>query len=394
MFDYRPVERPYPGLRPFEPWEAEIFFGREAHIDRLLEILEAQHFLTVTGPSGCGKSSLVRAGLLPVLPLGAIGTGSEWKVAIMRPGDQPLQSLAHSLCSEAAFGTEVRTVFNSTGQAETSYAMATVETELRRGPLGLVHLVENLRQHAEDPEFNLLVLVDQFEEIFTYADAGTRQADESEAFIDLLLNARDNRESRIFVVITMRTDFLGNCTRFLELPEAINRSQYLTPRLKRTQLAEAIAGPVRVFGGDLQAELVMEFVNAAGNEPDQLPVLQHALARMWDRACEGGVDKPKLTLDDFALVGGLGEGLVRARRRGLEDFIHDNTTVPRRTVAVSGHYRSAQRRNRRANGQAAAVPGTDCGVVRPSLAAVFACAGGLCRPQGQFYHLRRPARGA
>jgi len=183
MFDYRPVERPYPDLRPFEPWEAEIFFGREAHIDRLLEILKTQHFLTVTGPSGCGKSSLVRAGLLPALPLGAIGSGSEWKVAIIRPGDQPLQSLAHGLCSEAAFGTEDRAVFTSTGQAETSYTVATVETELRRGPLGLVHLVENLRQHAEEPEFNLMVLVDQFEEIFTYADAGTRQVDESEAFI-------------------------------------------------------------------------------------------------------------------------------------------------------------------------------------------------------------------
>ena len=67
------AERPYPGLRPFEPWEGDIFFGREAHTDRLLEILHDRHFLTVIGPSGSGKSSLVRAGLLPVLPLGAIG---------------------------------------------------------------------------------------------------------------------------------------------------------------------------------------------------------------------------------------------------------------------------------------------------------------------------------
>ena len=96
-----------------------------------------------------------------------------------------------------------------------------------------------------------VILIDQFKEIFTYADAGAREADEADAFIDLLLHARDARESRIFVVLTMRTDFLGNCVRFLDLPEAINRSLYLTPRLTRDQLAQAMSGPARTCGGDL-----------------------------------------------------------------------------------------------------------------------------------------------
>src|SRR6516165_4046466 len=118
-------------------------------------------------------------------------------------------------------------------------------------------------------ECNLLLLVDQFEEIFTYAEAGARQADEADAFIDLLLHACNARESRIFVVLTMRTDFLGNCVRFLDLPEAINRSLYLTPRLTRDQLAQAMNGPARTFGGDLDPVLVNELVNAVTSDPDQ-----------------------------------------------------------------------------------------------------------------------------
>jgi len=110
MLDFRSVERPYPGLRPFEPWEAAIFFGREEHTDRLQEILKREHFLCVTGPSGCGKSSLVRAGLLPALPLGAVGTGSSWRFAIMRPGDRPILSLVRALLEPQAFGQELRYV--------------------------------------------------------------------------------------------------------------------------------------------------------------------------------------------------------------------------------------------------------------------------------------------
>src|SRR5262249_56596458 len=111
------------------------------------------------------------------------------------------------------------------------------EVELWTGSLGRIRPVSDAKQHTDDKDCNLLLLVDQFEEIVTYAEAGARQADEADAFIDLLLHARNAREARIFVVLTMRTDFLGNCVRFLDLPEAINRSLYLPPRLTRDPLA-------------------------------------------------------------------------------------------------------------------------------------------------------------
>jgi hypothetical protein len=305
MLDFQSVERPYPGLRPFEPWEAAIFFGREEHTDRLQEILKREHFLSVTGPSGCGKSSLVRAGLLPALPLGAVGTGSSWRFAIMRPGDRPILSLAHVLLEPQAFGQELRHL----PPGKSDFTEQAIEAELRRGSLGFISLITDAKQHTDDKDCNLLLLVDQFEEIFTYAEAGARQADEADAFIDLLLHARKARESRIFVVLTMRTDFLGNCVRFLDLPEAINHSLYLTPRLTRDQLAQAMNGPARTFGGELDPVLVDELVNAVANDPDQLPVLQHALARMWDRAIATGQHAPTLRLADLDKVGGVSKAL-------------------------------------------------------------------------------------
>lgn len=92
MSEFHEVTRPYPGLRPFESWEGEIFFGREEHTNRLLDILQQQRFLATIGPSGSGKSSLVRAGLLPNLPLGSLGTGSDWRIALMRPAIAPFSA--------------------------------------------------------------------------------------------------------------------------------------------------------------------------------------------------------------------------------------------------------------------------------------------------------------
>jgi hypothetical protein len=217
MFEHREATGPYPGLRPFEPYEAEVFFGREAHTDRLIEILQRERFLAVIGPSGSGKSSLVRAGMLPAVAAGWMGSGSDWRIAILRPGDRPLHRLAQALLEPGVFGHEL-------GRGE-AVAAGLVEAELRRGPLGIAHLVQDSAQASDGVQpFNLLVLVDQFEEIFRYAEAGTAQADESGALVNLLLASRAAEAGRIHVTLTMRTDFLGHCVRFQDLPEAINRA--------------------------------------------------------------------------------------------------------------------------------------------------------------------------
>jgi hypothetical protein len=245
---------PYPGLRPFRRDETHIFFGRETTIDDMIERLAAHHFLTVTGLSGSGKSSLVRTGLLDVLDRGLlIEAGSTWRIADFRPGGEPLAHLAEALLEAAG----------ATASAE---RQALTEAKLARGPLGLVRLLDEIEFPART---NLLVLVDQFEEIFRYRHG--EASDDADAFVAMLLAGAKQRRRPVYVVITMRSDFLGDCAQFSGLAETINEGQFHTPRLTREQCRQAIEEPARVYGGEVEDALVTRLLNDMGGNPDQLP---------------------------------------------------------------------------------------------------------------------------
>lgn len=260
---------PYPGLRPFHRDESDIFFGREEQTDELLRKLDNSRFLAVIGPSGCGKSSLVRAGMIAALESGfMVSAGARWRIAALRPGSHPILRLAEALMDDTAMGTE---------RAGYTDSMAFLNSTLRRGPLGLI---EALNETPLPEKTNLLILVDQFEEIFRYQRESN--SDEADAFVELLLETAAHKKSPVFIVITMRSDYLGDCAVFSGLPEALNAGQYLTPRMNRDQRREAIVGPSRVFGGDVDDDLVNHLLNETGGDPKKLPVLQHLLMRMWE----------------------------------------------------------------------------------------------------------------
>jgi energy-coupling factor transporter ATP-binding protein EcfA2 len=288
---------PYPGLRPFRPDEADIYFGREPQIDALLGRLQRTRFLAVIGPSGCGKSSLVRAGMIPALETGfMVEAGANWRIVTMTPGDHPMARLADRLADSRALGS-----------GRNNSATALTAAALRSGPRGLIEVVRDARLPAGT---NLLLVVDQFEEIFRYWEKGDR--DEADAFVSLLLASTAQSDLSIYVVTTMRSDFLGECAMFRGLPEAMNDSQYLTPRITREQCGLAITGPARVFGGTVEPLLVNRLLNDFGPDPDQLPLLQHALMRMWERAQSRARESsasPRLGLKDYEALGGLARAL-------------------------------------------------------------------------------------
>jgi energy-coupling factor transporter ATP-binding protein EcfA2 len=279
---------PYPGLRPFRDYESDIFFGREEQTDELLARLDRCRFLAVTGASGCGKSSLVKAGMIPALNTGFMAAaGSRWTVCELRPGDRPLQRLTQALARPEILGS---------GRPYDQSA-AFVEAALRRGPLGLIEVARGAEPlHGA----NLLILVDQFEEIFRNRER--IKFDEADAFVALLLACAQQSEVAIFVVITMRSDYLGECAAFHGLPEAVSDSQYLTPRLTHEQLEEAITGPARVFSGRIEDKLVTRLINDFGADSDQLPLLQHALARMW-AGRDTSSASPLLTVEQYEAIG-------------------------------------------------------------------------------------------
>lgn len=285
---------PFPGLRPFEPEEDHLFFGREKEIDELLRRLRGTRFLSIIGSSGSGKSSLVRSGLIPSLCGGfMVSTSPCWRIAIMRPGEDPVRNLALALNSPDVLGT--------TGELETTNSVL-LEATLQRGSRGLV---EAVRQAGDISQENLLIVVDQFEELFRFQRntqlGNSRNA--AVAFVKLLLEAAQQTELPIYVVMTMRSDFIGDCMDFAGLPEAVNSGLYLVPRMTRDELRSAITGPAAVGGGSITQRLVLRLLNDFGDEYDQLPVLQHALMRTWDYWAQRSTSTEAIDIEDYEAIG-------------------------------------------------------------------------------------------
>ena len=294
------IQNPFPGLRPFKTEESTLFFGRDEQIGEALDRMLRQKLLAVVGVSGCGKSSLVTAGMVPALEMGLAGDPDlHWRTATMRPGDGPLRELARCL----GFGEAL---------AERTY--------------GLLEAVEN---HLPPGE-NILLLVDQFEEIFPFRDRKLLEGGGSEAdlFVSYLLRAAQDPAGRIYILLTMRSDYLGECAKFHQLPEALNDGQYLVPRMTRQQLQQAIEGPLEAAGVTMHPALVQELLNQCDEEPDNLPLLQHLLRRMFERWEAEGAEGP-ITPAMAKRVG----GLTRALEQDAEEEVCNRLSSDEMRVA-------------------------------------------------------------
>lgn len=307
------IKNPFPGLRPFEIDEYRLFFGREGQSSALISRLERSHFLAIVGTSGSGKSSLVRAGLLPALRGGLMsGAGSGWRIAIMRPGSDPIGNLAAALAEKDVLAEAGAGLAPAEGQA-------VIEATLRRGSLGLVDVARQARLAEHE---KLLVVVDQFEELFRFRSArpSSSTGDDASAFVKLLLEAAQHRDLAIYIVPTMRSDFLGDCAQFQGLPEAINDGQYLIPRMTRDERRFAITGPVGVTRGKISEPLVNRLMNDVGDNPDQLPILQHALMRTWDYWAGHRRNGEPIGLEHYEAVGTMAEALSEHADEALNEL--------------------------------------------------------------------------
>jgi WD40 repeat protein len=312
--------RPFPGLRPFGFEDRDFFFGREDQVYSLFRLLEHSRFIAVVGSSGSGKSSLVRAGLLPVIEEESRGEGGRaWRFATLHPGDAPLRALADAVTELAQVSDEDSEIRRD----RTIFA-------LKRSSFGLAKALDEIPNLAGT---SVLLVVDQFEELFRHTASSVRDRardalwrDEAANFVQLLLEATRSRSSSVNVLITMRSDFIGDCSQFHGLPEAVSAAQFLVPSLTRDQREDVIRKPIDKVGATIDSTLVELLLNDAGSEIDQLPVLQHCLARLWDRteANQSDDGTRHLGLAQYRAIGGISGALsqhadeVMASLPGLE----------------------------------------------------------------------------
>jgi tetratricopeptide (TPR) repeat protein len=304
-------ERPFPGLRPFGFADRGFFFGRERQAFALYRLVENGRFIAVIGGSGSGKSSLVLAGLQALLADETADSGGPtWAFLDMRPGGAPITRLASALSKLSA----------KDSPDETARRRDRIEWTLRQSSFSFESA---LAEAGGLDGRSLILVVDQFEELFRFGLAGlgyrrggveeARRRDEATQFVQILLDADRRRIPNVRVLITMRSDFIGDCAYFHGLSEAVSATQYLVPNLTRSQLEEAIRKPIEKAGGTIEPELVERLLNDCGDELDQLPVLQHCLMRLWDRA---GTETPAggarhLTRLTYDAIGRMTDALSR-----------------------------------------------------------------------------------
>ncbi|MBX2954616.1 MAG: ATP-binding protein [Cyclobacteriaceae bacterium] len=299
---------PYTGLRSFTEEESLYFKGRDYQVDQITSLLEQNKFLMVTGASGEGKSSLIYAGLIPNARAGFFKARyTNWLVADFRPERSPVKNMAVALSDKFNRNT------------------TTIETELRRGFSSLIDLYTNSEFYTDEEDTawnnlsdsekrdkkrkaaNFLVIVDQFEEFFTNPENYHNEipSQDSQIVVNLVLESARiaiKRNLPVYIVCTMRSDYIGQCSAFRGLPEYIGFSQFFVPRLKRKDLKQVIEEPAILSGNRISQRLIERLVYDIAEGVDQLPILQHALSQVW-RAADSG--REEMDLIHYAMVGGM-----------------------------------------------------------------------------------------
>ena len=288
---------PFPGLRSYDPQESEIYFGREKQLDELLRKLRTNRFLAVVGNPGSGKSSLLKAALYPKLKQGFAGqAGQHWRIAVCKPTSNSIGNLAAQLAQ--------RNVLHADEKMDPNYP-SIIETMLRRGGLGIVESYRN----SDVPKGNLLIIVDQFDDIFRFSKKNSKNQEDALAFVNLLLNASKQKDVPIYVILSMRSGYIGNCTDFRGLPEAISEGQFLIPKMKAEDFKKVIISPIKSVGANIDAELVNLIVSDMGEDFDELPVLQHLMMRIWDCWVEDCDPSLPIGIQHYEKVGGIKKAL-------------------------------------------------------------------------------------
>lgn len=253
------LDNPYKGLRAFQEHDHTDFYGRDVLTDDLLRRLElsADRFLAVVGPSGSGKSSVVRAGMVPRLRKGAIASSDNWFIVEMFPGSKPFVELEAALLRIAA-------------------STPNNLLQILRDEDGIARALKQILPNESD---QLLLVIDQFEELFTLVESEDARAQ----FIDNLLDALQDARGHLRVIVTIRADFLDRPLYYDDLGNLFRKNTELIVPFSPAELDSAIRQPAESIGAVLETGLVERIIQDVQDQPGALPLLQYALMELFEQ---------------------------------------------------------------------------------------------------------------
>ena len=271
---------PYRGLAAFREVDEAVFFGREAFTEQLAGAVHQQDLVAViVGPSGSGKSSVVFAGLLPELQ-----REGDWLIVSLRPGGRPFHALAGAL---------LPLLEDDLSETDRLIEIQKLSAAMASGELPLFQIVERVLERHPDAR-RLLLVVDQFEELFTQRP----DPDEQRQFLDELLTASQAGSARwtspLVVLLTMRADFMGQALAHRPFADALQEGSLLLGPMNRAELQAVVEKPAELQGAAFEAGLVARILDDVGDEPGNLPLLEFALSLLWENMDAGLADPRRL----------------------------------------------------------------------------------------------------
>ncbi len=284
---------PYPGLRPFTEKESIFFKGRDLHIRQIIKQLEKNKIVIITGASGDGKSSLVYAGVIPNARAGFFRAEyNNWLICDFRPERTPLTNLTKTLAENFKLPLdkleeELKLGFSSLIEVYKNSPFY-IDKKSDKWKNASVEEQRKMKMHGA----NLFILADQFEEFFTNPEnySGGVPSDEAYVTVNLLLESAGlaiNENLPVYIVFTMRSDYISQSVSFKGLPEYIGYSQFFVPRLQRNELQQVIEDPAKLAGGSISSRLTETLINELRDGFDQLPIIQYSLSQLWKVASNG-----------------------------------------------------------------------------------------------------------
>ncbi len=275
---------PYPGLSTFRSENADLFYGREREIESVLNRLKITPFLAIIGPSGAGKSSFVQAGIIPNL-------GKNWLTITLRPSVAPIANLLAKL--------------NKEGIDTNSFEY------LKNDEKFLSYVLRNV---AKDKNVSILLVIDQFEELFTLCS----DRDEQQLYAKYLSKAACSEEEPIRIIISLRDDFLIKVKSLPGLQDKITQNLELLTTPEATDLLRILVEPAKRLNYLFEdPELPKEIVQSVKQEASALPLLAFTAAKLWEFRDQ---QFKQLRRKTYESMGGVGGALARHAESMIEQM--------------------------------------------------------------------------